>query len=89
MRATGFDAVAAEGGNAPVKRNEAGADVGVQFVSRDVTKLVPAGATGAHLLARLTLRLVGDFLTSFLLSSHRFDSEWSTHNRRRRPGAYS
>ncbi|CAB3643171.1 hypothetical protein R8871_00476 [Paraburkholderia graminis C4D1M] len=41
MRATGFDAVAAEGGNAPVEKIEAGADVGVQFVSRDVTKLVP------------------------------------------------
>ncbi|NUX56693.1 electron transfer flavoprotein subunit alpha/FixB family protein [Paraburkholderia youngii] len=40
VRATGFDAVAAEGGSATVEKIEAAADAGIsQFVSREVTKL--------------------------------------------------
>ncbi|MGN6668409.1 MAG: electron transfer flavoprotein subunit alpha/FixB family protein [Trinickia sp.] len=51
VRATGFDAVAAEGGNASVERIEAAADRGVsQFVSREVTKLDRPELTSASII---------------------------------------
>jgi len=51
VRATGFDPVAAEGGNAPVEKIEAAADAGVsQFVSREVTKLDRPELTSAKII---------------------------------------
>jgi electron transfer flavoprotein alpha subunit len=51
VRATGFDAVAAEGGSAPVEKIEAAADVGIsQFVSREVTKLDRPELTSAKII---------------------------------------
>jgi electron transfer flavoprotein alpha subunit len=51
VRATGFDAVAAEGGNASVERIEAAADRGVsQFVNREVTKLDRPELTSASII---------------------------------------
>jgi electron transfer flavoprotein alpha subunit len=50
VRATGFDAVAAEGGSAAVEKIEAAADQGIsQFVSREVTKLDRPELTSAHI----------------------------------------
>jgi electron transfer flavoprotein alpha subunit len=51
VRATGFDAVAAEGGSAAVERIEAAADSGLsQFVSREVTKLDRPELTSAKII---------------------------------------
>jgi electron transfer flavoprotein alpha subunit len=51
VRATGFDAVAAEGGSAAVEKIEAAADVGIsQFVSREVTKLDRPELTSAKII---------------------------------------
>ncbi|MBN3763473.1 electron transfer flavoprotein subunit alpha/FixB family protein [Burkholderia sp. Ac-20365] len=51
VRATGFDAVAAEGGNAAVEKIEAAADAGIsQFVSREVTKLDRPELTSANII---------------------------------------
>ncbi|VWB75618.1 electron transfer flavoprotein subunit beta [Burkholderia lata] len=51
VRATGFDPVAAEGGNAVVEKIEAAADVGKsQFVSREVTKLDRPELTSASIV---------------------------------------
>ena len=51
VRATGFDAVSAEGGNAPVEKIEAAADRGIsQFVSREVTKLDRPELTSANII---------------------------------------
>ncbi|CAN7432077.1 FAD-binding protein [Trinickia sp. LjRoot230] len=51
VRATGFDAVAAEGGNAPIEQIEAAADRGIsQFVSREVTKLDRPELTSAQVI---------------------------------------
>jgi electron transfer flavoprotein alpha subunit len=51
VRATGFDAVAAEGGNAPIEPIEAASDRGIsQFVSREVTKLDRPELTSANIV---------------------------------------
>jgi electron transfer flavoprotein alpha subunit len=51
VRATGFDAVAAEGGSASVEKIEAAADAGVsQFVNREVTKLDRPELTSANII---------------------------------------
>ncbi len=51
VRATGFDAVAAEGGNAPIEKIEAAADRGVsRFVNREVTKLDRPELTSAQII---------------------------------------
>ncbi|WP_184228809.1 electron transfer flavoprotein subunit alpha/FixB family protein [Paraburkholderia youngii] len=51
VRATGFDAVAAEGGSASVEKLEAAADAGIsQFVSRAVTKLDRPELTSANII---------------------------------------
>jgi electron transfer flavoprotein alpha subunit len=51
VRSTGFDAVAAEGGNAAVEKIEAAADSGIsQFVSREVTKLDRPELTSAKII---------------------------------------
>ncbi|MBN3796344.1 FAD-binding protein [Burkholderia sp. Ac-20392] len=51
VRATGFDAVAAEGGNAVVDKIDAAADTGkAQFVSREVTKLDRPELTSANII---------------------------------------
>ncbi|MDR6445959.1 electron transfer flavoprotein alpha subunit [Paraburkholderia terricola] len=51
VRATGFDAVAAEGGNAAVEKIEAAADQGIsQFVSRELTKLDRPELTSAKII---------------------------------------
>ncbi|WP_206952823.1 electron transfer flavoprotein subunit alpha/FixB family protein [Trinickia acidisoli] len=51
VRATGFDAVAAEGGSAAVEKIEAALDRGVsQFVSREVTKLDRPELTSANVI---------------------------------------
>ncbi|WP_027804841.1 electron transfer flavoprotein subunit alpha/FixB family protein [Paraburkholderia caledonica] len=51
VRTTGFDAVAAEGGNATVEKIEAAADAGIsQFVSREVTKLDRPELTSAKII---------------------------------------
>jgi electron transfer flavoprotein alpha subunit len=51
VRSTGFDPVAAEGGNAQIEMIEAGADGGVsQFISREVTKLDRPELTSAHII---------------------------------------
>ncbi|MEX3894214.1 electron transfer flavoprotein subunit alpha/FixB family protein [Paraburkholderia sp. BR10954] len=51
VRATGFDAVAAEGGSATVEKIEAAADAGIsQFVSREVTKLDRPELTSANII---------------------------------------
>jgi len=51
VRGTGFDAVAAEGGNASIEQIEAAADAGLsQFVSREVTKLDRPELTSAHVI---------------------------------------
>ncbi|MGN6086921.1 electron transfer flavoprotein subunit alpha/FixB family protein [Trinickia sp.] len=51
VRATGFDAVAAEGGSAAVEKIEAAADRGVsQFVNREVTKLDRPELTSANII---------------------------------------
>ena len=51
VRATGFDAVAAEGGNASVEKIEAAADRGIsQFVNREVTKLDRPELTSANII---------------------------------------
>ena len=51
VRATGFDAVAAVGGNAPVEKIEAAPDRGVsQFVNREVTKLDRPELTSANVI---------------------------------------
>ncbi|NVH70998.1 electron transfer flavoprotein subunit alpha/FixB family protein [Paraburkholderia sp. JPY432] len=51
VRSTGFDAVAAEGGNAAVEKIEAAADAGIsQFVSREVTKLDRPELTSAKII---------------------------------------
>ncbi|MFM0347855.1 electron transfer flavoprotein subunit alpha/FixB family protein [Paraburkholderia sp. RL17-347-BIC-D] len=51
VRSTGFDAVAAEGGSAPVEKIEAAADTGLsQFVSREVTKLDRPELTSAKII---------------------------------------
>jgi len=51
VRTTGFDAVAAEGGSAPVEKIEAAADAGIsQFVSREVTKLDRPELTDAKII---------------------------------------
>jgi electron transfer flavoprotein alpha subunit len=51
VRATGFDPVAAEGGNAQIAKIEAAADAGIsQFVSREVTKLDRPELTSAHII---------------------------------------
>ncbi|VWB98677.1 electron transfer flavoprotein subunit beta [Burkholderia lata] len=51
VRATGFDAVAAEGGNAVVEKIDAAADTGKsQFVSREVTKLDRPELTSANII---------------------------------------
>ena len=51
VRATGFDAVAAEGGSAAVEKIEAAADAGIsQFVSREVTKLDRPELTSANII---------------------------------------
>ncbi|SAK63053.1 electron transfer flavoprotein subunit alpha/beta [Caballeronia glebae] len=51
VRATGFDPVAAEGGNAPVEKIEATSDAGVsQFVSREVTRLDRPELTSAKII---------------------------------------
>jgi len=51
VRATGFDAVAAEGGSAAIEKIEAAADAGLsQFVSREVTKLDRPELTSANII---------------------------------------
>jgi electron transfer flavoprotein alpha subunit len=51
VRATGFDAVAAEGGSAPVETIAAAADQGIsQFVNREVTKLDRPELTSANIV---------------------------------------
>ena len=51
VRATGFDAVAAEGGSAVVEKIEAAADRGIsQFVNREVTKLDRPELTSAQIV---------------------------------------
>ncbi|MGG1944222.1 FAD-binding protein [Trinickia sp. NRRL B-1857] len=51
VRATGFDAVASEGGSASVEKIEAAADRGVsQFVNREVTKLDRPELTSANII---------------------------------------
>ncbi|WP_446901632.1 electron transfer flavoprotein subunit alpha/FixB family protein [Burkholderia sp. YIM B11467] len=51
VRATGFDAVAAVGGNAAIEKIEAAADAGKsQFVSREVTKLDRPELTSASIV---------------------------------------
>ncbi|MBB5510338.1 electron transfer flavoprotein subunit alpha/FixB family protein [Paraburkholderia atlantica] len=51
VRATGFDAVAAEGGSATVEKIEAAADAGIsQLVSREVTKLDRPELTSANII---------------------------------------
>jgi electron transfer flavoprotein alpha subunit len=51
VRATGFDAVAAEGGSASVEKIDAAADAGVsQFVNREVTKLDRPELTSANII---------------------------------------
>ncbi len=51
VRATGFDAVAADGGNASVEKIEAAQDRGIsQFVNREVTKLDRPELTSAHVI---------------------------------------
>ena len=51
VRATGFDAVAAEGGSAAIEKIEAAADRGIsQFVSREVTKLDRPELTSAQIV---------------------------------------
>ncbi|MGF6261062.1 electron transfer flavoprotein alpha subunit [Paraburkholderia youngii] len=51
VRATGFDAVAAEGGSATIEQIEAAADAGIsQFVSREVTKLDRPELTSANII---------------------------------------
>jgi electron transfer flavoprotein alpha subunit len=51
VRATGFDPVAAEGGNAAIEKIEAAADAGIsQFVSREVTKLDRPELTSANII---------------------------------------
>ena len=51
VRATGFDAVAAEGGSASVEKIEAALDAGVsQFVNREVTKLDRPELTSANII---------------------------------------
>jgi len=51
VRATAFDAAAAEGGSATVEKIEAGADSGLsQFVSREVTKLDRPELTSAKII---------------------------------------
>lgn len=51
VRATGFDAVAAEGGSASVERIEAAGERGIsQFVSREVTKLDRPELTSANII---------------------------------------
>jgi electron transfer flavoprotein alpha subunit len=51
VRATGFDAVAAEGGSATVEKIEAAADQGVsQFVNREVMKLDRPELTSANIV---------------------------------------
>jgi electron transfer flavoprotein alpha subunit len=51
VRATGFDPVAAEGGNASIEKIDAAADAGIsQFVSREVTKLDRPEQTSANII---------------------------------------
>ncbi|WP_116136502.1 electron transfer flavoprotein subunit alpha/FixB family protein [Trinickia diaoshuihuensis] len=51
VRATGFDAVASEGGSAAVEKIEAAADRGIsQFVNREVTKLDRPELTSANII---------------------------------------
>jgi electron transfer flavoprotein alpha subunit len=51
VRTTGFDPVAAEGGNAPVEKIEASADTGIsKFVSRELTKLDRPELTSAKII---------------------------------------
>lgn len=51
VRATGFDAVAAEGGSASVEKIDAAADRGIsQFVNREVTKLDRPELTSANII---------------------------------------
>ena len=51
VRATGFDAVAAEGGSASVERIEAAGERGIsQFVNREVTKLDRPELTSANII---------------------------------------
>ncbi|WP_061147880.1 electron transfer flavoprotein subunit alpha/FixB family protein [Caballeronia arvi] len=51
VRTTGFDAVAAEGGSAPVEKIEAAPDAGTsQFFSREVTKLDRPELTSAKII---------------------------------------
>ncbi|MEC5405974.1 FAD-binding protein [Paraburkholderia sp. MPAMCS5] len=51
VRATGFDAVALDGGNASVEKIEAAADRGIsQFVNREVTKLDRPELTSANII---------------------------------------
>ncbi len=51
VRATGFDAVAAEGGSAAIEKIEAAADRGIsQFVNREVTKLDRPELTSAQIV---------------------------------------
>ncbi|HEY4352984.1 MAG TPA: FAD-binding protein [Paraburkholderia sp.] len=51
VRATGFDPVAAVGGNAPIEKIEAAADRGIsQFVNREVTKLDRPELTSATII---------------------------------------
>ncbi|WP_063551756.1 electron transfer flavoprotein subunit alpha/FixB family protein [Burkholderia territorii] len=51
VRATGFDPVAAEGGNAAVEKIEAAADAGKsQFISREMTKLDRPELTSAKII---------------------------------------
>jgi electron transfer flavoprotein alpha subunit len=51
VRATGFDAAAAEGGSATIEKIEAAADAGLsQFVSREVTKLDRPELTSANII---------------------------------------
>src|SRR6201999_4319769 len=51
VRGTGFDAVAADGGNASVEKIEAAADAGISsFVSREVTKLDRPELTSAQII---------------------------------------
>ncbi|HVW49546.1 MAG TPA: FAD-binding protein [Trinickia sp.] len=51
VRATGFDAVAAEGGSAAVEKIDAAADRGIsQFVNREVTKLDRPELTSANII---------------------------------------
>jgi electron transfer flavoprotein alpha subunit len=51
VRATGFDAVAAEGGNAAIEKIDARADAGIsQFMSREVTRLDRPELTSANII---------------------------------------